>query len=71
VANARGLALVVDSAFTGNTAGHHGGGIANKGRPLRIDTIFLDNSPDDVSERRPDRLARLAPGVSLAEAVRV
>jgi predicted outer membrane repeat protein len=50
--NARGgLALIVDSAFTGNTAGHHGGGIANKGHLLLIDTIFSDNTPDDVAWR--------------------
>src|SRR5262249_27024302 len=45
----RGLALVVEGAFTGNIAGHAGGGIATRGRLFLIDTLFANNTPDDVS----------------------
>jgi predicted outer membrane repeat protein len=46
---AGGWARVVDSAFTGNSAGHTGGGIATAGRLDLIDTLFVDNTPNDVS----------------------
>jgi hypothetical protein len=45
-----GRARIVDSAFIGNNAGHAGGGIANAGRLVLIDTLFADNTPDDVSQ---------------------
>jgi hypothetical protein len=45
-----GRARIVDSAFIGNSAGHTGGGIANAGHLRLIDTVFADNTPDDVSQ---------------------
>ena len=42
-------ARIVDSAFIGNSAGQTGGGIANAGHLRLIDTLFADNTPDDVS----------------------
>jgi predicted outer membrane repeat protein len=47
---AGGRARIVDSAFTGNSAEHTGGGIANAGHLTLIDTLFADNTPDDVGQ---------------------
>jgi hypothetical protein len=44
-----GRARIVDSAFIGNSAGQTGGGIAIAGHLRLIDTLFADNTPDDVS----------------------
>jgi fibronectin-binding autotransporter adhesin len=44
-----GRARLVDSAFTGNSAGDTGGGIADAGHLVLIDTLFADNTPDDIS----------------------
>jgi hypothetical protein len=44
-----GWARIVDSAFTGNVAANTGGGIANAGRLVLINTLFANNTPDDVS----------------------
>jgi hypothetical protein len=48
-----GRARIVDSAFVGNSAGGKGGGIANAANPHRlklIDTVFTDNTPNDISQ---------------------
>ena len=44
-----GRVRIVDSAFIGNSAGQTGGGIANAGDLILIDTLFANNTPDDVS----------------------
>jgi hypothetical protein len=50
--NARGgLAVIAHSVFTGNAAAHRGGGIANEGFLLVIDSIFADNTPNNISGR--------------------